>query len=219
MNRLLFEKTGSAIWISHLDLMRVFQRAFKRGALRLKHTQGFSPRAIVSIALPMSVGVESRCELLDYELEGQPVEHEELVRRLNETMPSGVRVLRSYESSRKIKDLLFLDCAVTMEYDSGVPEGAAGRIRELFARESLVVEKRGKNGPVQQDIVPMLREITVNETDANTLQLCARVCAQNPSLNPALLVSAVERYEPELEPDFAKVYRLEVLDSDGVVFR
>ena len=57
MPRLLFEKKGSAVWISHLDLMRLFQRAFKRADLALKHTQGFNPRPSVSIALPLSVGV------------------------------------------------------------------------------------------------------------------------------------------------------------------
>ena len=69
MPRMLFEKTGDSVWISHLDLMRVFQRAFRRAGLLLKHSQGFTPRAIVSIALPLSVGMESQCELLDFELE------------------------------------------------------------------------------------------------------------------------------------------------------
>ena len=62
MPRLCFEKTGNAVWISHLDLMRVFQRAFKRAGLPLTHTQGFNPRPSVSIALPLSVGIESVCE-------------------------------------------------------------------------------------------------------------------------------------------------------------
>ena len=66
MPRALFEKTGNARYISHLDLMRVFQRAFKRAGLPLTHTQGFNPRPSVSIALPLSLGVESRCELLDF---------------------------------------------------------------------------------------------------------------------------------------------------------
>ena len=66
MLRALFVKTGQAIWISHLDLMRLFQRAFKRAGLSLTHTQGFNPRPSVSIALPLSVGVESSCELLDF---------------------------------------------------------------------------------------------------------------------------------------------------------
>ena len=52
MPRLLFEKTGNAVWISHLDLMRVFQRAFRRGGILIRHSQGYSPKAHVSIALP-----------------------------------------------------------------------------------------------------------------------------------------------------------------------
>ena len=77
MPRVLFEKTGNAVWISHLDLMRLFQRAFKRAGLPLTHTKGFNPRPSVSIALPLSVGVESACELLDFELDGEQFSCEE----------------------------------------------------------------------------------------------------------------------------------------------
>ena len=49
-----FGKNPRLRFISHLDLMRVFQRAFKRAGLNLKHTQGFNPRPSVSIALPLS---------------------------------------------------------------------------------------------------------------------------------------------------------------------
>lgn len=219
MNRLLFEKTGNGVWISNLDLMRLFQRAFKRVGLNLKHSQGFSPRAIVSIALPLSVGVESVCEILDYELDGQAVPHEEVVRRLNATMPSGVRVLKSYESNYKIKNLAKLRCCIRLEYDSGVPEGAVEEIAALFRRESLLVEKKGKNGPVEQDIVPMLFDLEAAEEDRNVLKLSAVIAAQNPSLNPQLLVSAVERHLPHLKPDFAKIRREETLFNDGGVFR
>ena len=83
MPRALFEKTGNAVWMSHLDLMRVFQRAFKRAGLPLTHTQGFNPRPSVSIALPLSVGVESGCELLDFDLEGEKIPNEQILQRLN----------------------------------------------------------------------------------------------------------------------------------------
>ena len=102
MPRALFEKTGNAVWISHLDLMRVFQRSFKRAGLPLTHTQGFNPRPSVSIALPMSVGVESRCELLDFDLEGDPVPNEEICQRLNQALVEGVRVLRVYDNGTKL---------------------------------------------------------------------------------------------------------------------
>ena len=184
MHRILFEKTGNAIYISHLDLMRLFQRAFKRAGLNLKHTQGFSPRAMVSIALPLSVGVESRCEVLDYELVDQALSFEEIRDRLNATLPAGIRVLEAYDSPRKPKDLTHLDIAIRLEYDNGVPQGAAEAIRALFAREEVIVTKRGKNGPVDQNIVPMIFDLEVNEISGQELEITARVCAQNPSLNP-----------------------------------
>ena len=219
MHRILFEKTGNAIYISHLDLMRLFQRAFKRAGLNLKHTQGFSPRAMVSIALPLSVGVESRCEVLDYELVDQALSFEEIRDRLNATMPAGIRVLEAYDSPRKPKDLTHLDIAIRLEYDNGVPQGAAEAIRALFAREEVIVTKRGKNGPVDQNIVPMIFNLEVNGISGQELELTARVCAQNPSLNPQLMVNAIEKELPDFRPDFTKISRREVIDPNGNIFR
>ena len=92
MLRALFEKTGNAAYISHLDLMRLFQRAFKRAGLPLTHTQGYNPRPSVSIAMPLSVGVESVCELLDFDLEGESVPHQQIVERLNKVLVKGYTV-------------------------------------------------------------------------------------------------------------------------------
>ena len=220
MRRILFEKTGNAVYISHLDLMRLFQRAFKRGGLNLKHTQGFSPRAMVSIALPLSVGVESKCEILDYELVGQDeLSFEEILERLNRTMPAGVRVLEVYDSPRKPKDLTHLDIAIVLEYDNGVPGGACDAIRELFARESVIVTKRGKNGPVDQDIIPMISGLRITEISGQELELTARVCAQNPSLNPQQMVVAIETCLPDFKPDFTRIFRREAIAADGTIFR
>ena len=103
MPRALFEKTGMAAYISHLDLMRLFQRAFKRAGLPLTHTQGYNPRPSVSIALPLSLGVESVCELLDFDLETDGVSCEEIRDRLNQCLTEGVRVLDVYDNGAKIK--------------------------------------------------------------------------------------------------------------------
>ena len=56
--RLRFEKTGRAIYISHLDMMRTMQRVFARAGLELKYSEGFNPHPQISIALPLSVGTE-----------------------------------------------------------------------------------------------------------------------------------------------------------------
>ena len=219
MRRILFEKTGNAVFISHLDLMRLFQRAFKRAGLNLKHTQGFSPRAMVSIALPLSVGVQSSCEILDYELVDQDLPFEEIKDRLNRALPAGVRVLEVYDSLRRPRDLTHLDVSIRLEYDNGVPGGSVDAIRELFARQSVIVTKRGKNGPVDQDIIPMISNLDISAVSDQELELTARVCAQNPSLNPQQMVTAIETNLPQCRPDFTRIFRREVFDSQGVIFR
>ena len=220
MPRILFEKKGNAIWISHLDLMRLFQRAFKRAGLPLTHTQGFNPRPSVSIALPLSVGVESCCELLDFDLDGDKVANRIVRGKLNDYLLPGIRVIKVYDNGQKIRNLALVDTIVTMEYDAGVPAGAVTRLTEFFAQEEILVEKKTKSNGIQdQNIVPMIKSLEVAQADSNTVLLKARVCCQNPTLNPMQLHGAVVRHLPELAPDFAKCQRVELYDTDGNIFR
>lgn len=218
MLRALFVKTGEAVYISHLDLMRVFQRSFARAELHLTHTQGYNPRPSVSIAMPLSLGVASCCELLDFELDGQNLSCEQIRDRLNEKLIPGVRVLEVYENGRKIRDLSLLRCALTLEYDGGVTYEMVDAIRSLFARDSLTVTKKGKNGPTQQDIIPMIRGLEIRAGEREIV-LEALICCQNPSLNPMQLHEAICVYLPHCKPDFAKCMRLEIYDADEKVFR
>lgn len=219
MPRLLFEKKGNAIWVSHLDLMRIFQRAFQRAKLPLKHSQGFNPRPMVSIALPLSVGVDSACELLDFELDGCAVSCNEILQALNQNLISGIVIREVYEQGRKIRDLSVLRCCVTLEYDQGIPNGAKQAMEKLFSQESLIVPKKTKTGLQEQNIIPMIRSLELQQIDDNILQLDAFVCCQNPTLNPAQLILAISRYLPDLEPDFSRCSRVEVFDADGKIFR
>ena len=219
MLRAVFEKTGDAVYISHLDLMRLFQRAFKRAGLPLTHTQGFNPRPSVSIALPLSLGVESSCELLDFDLEGESPAGEEIAARLNNALIDGVRVLSVYKEGRKIKHLALLDCIVTMEYDALIPDGTVEQISALFSREEVTVEKKSKNGITEQNIIPMIRRICVSQTGDGELELRALICCQNPTLNPIQLSTAITKYLPELAPDFVHCRRVEIYDETETIFR
>lgn len=219
MPRLLFEKTGSAVWMSHLDLMRLMQRAFKRAGLPLTHTQGFNPRPSVSIALPLSVGVESVCELLDFDLEGDLPPMETIQTRLNAALVPGITVRQVYMDGRKIRDLALLRCRLGLEYDGGIPAGATDAIATLFALESLMVEKKSKNGILEQDIRPMIRELSVAQTGEKELRVEALITCQNPSLNPMQLYGAIVRYLPEVAPDFCTCRREELYDEKETIFR
>ena len=218
MHRLLFKKTGKAVWISHLDLMRLFQRAFKRAGLKLTHTQGFNPRPSVSIALPLSVGVESYCELLDFDLE-ESVDSALLPQLLNDKLVTGVQVLKAYDHGAKIRDLAFLQCKVELQYDAGIPLGAHEAIKNLFTSEQVIVAKKTKNGVQDQDLIPMIRSLSVETAGEKCIILEAVICCQNPTLNPAQLVKAIELYIPQYSPSFSTCSRIEIFDKNNEIFR
>ena len=216
--RLLFVKEEQASYMSHLDLMRTFQRVFPRGGLSLRHSQGFHPHPLISIVLPLPVGQSSVCELLDFETEGD-AGTVDVADRLNAGLPAGLRVRECYGAGRGARELKFLRARLALDYDRGVPAGVADALRELFARDEVLVEKRTKHKELAQiNVVPLLRSAEWTEEDGRvTGEVVA--AAQNPGLNPALLGGAVSTYLPEMRPDFVRVRRLELYDAEMGVFR
>ncbi|MBE6985065.1 MAG: DUF2344 domain-containing protein [Ruminococcaceae bacterium] len=213
MRRMLFEKKGTAIWMSHLDTMRLMQRAFRRAGVLLHHSQGYTPHAYVSMLLPLSVGVESECEIMEYELDAElTITPQEM----NAVLPEGVRVLNVYESARKGKELTHLRAQLKLHYDHEAP--CAIEIEELLSKTELIVEKRTKRGVDNVDIRPLVKEVRITAAQ-NEIILDCIVCAQNPSLNPMLLPSAIERYLPTHRADFVTCCRMEIYDAQGEIFR
>lgn len=219
MPRLLFTKEGPAVWMSHLDLMRLLGRAFRRAGLMLKHSQGFSPHPELSILMPLSVGVSSQCEIADFTLETPDIPVESIAARLNAVLPEGIRVRDSYSEGKKAGKLAWLRSRLTLTYDRDLPDRAEEVLRELFGKPELPVEKHSKKGPVTVDIVPMVKELSVTRTAPEQLTLEVVGAAQNPTLNPLLLVTAIEAHLPEYKPDFVQCRRMEVYLEDLSVFR
>ena len=216
--RLIFTKEGRAVYISHLDLLRTFQRVFLRQGLVLRHSQGFHPHPIISFALPLPVGQASDCEVLDFEVNGD-MDGTGLPEALNQYMPEGIRATDCYIPARPVRDLAKLHCKAEFIYDNGVPAGAAEKMQTLLTGESVVIQKRTKRKAMADiDIRPMLHRLEIAETPG-LLTLDVVVSAQNPGLNPALLAAAVETHLPQMKPDFVQVRRLELLDEAGARWR
>ena len=219
-DRLLFSKTGRAKYISHLDLMRTFQRAFSRAGIQIKHTEGFNPHPFVSIALPLSVGYSSQCEILEFGLVGG-ASYEEIPARLTAAMPEGIIIHECYPAERKLKDLASLNYIMNFEYPGGRPQEAEPAMIELLNKESLVIRKKSnksKKGYTEVDLIPLIRGWNL-ECQSDTMTLDAVLSAQNPGLNPELLRAAFCEFYPELAPDFVTFHRREVLDTEGKPFR
>ena len=219
MSRLLFSKIGRARYISHLDLMRTFQRAFQRADLTIKHTEGFNPHPFISILLPLSLGFSSECEVLEFQLLGDTAP-EEVPARLNAVLPEGIKVERCYEGGRKAKELALVEYQLTMEYDNGIPAEASAVWQELLSRDSLQVSKKSKkakSGETIVDIIPLVKSFCVTEKEG-CFVLDAVISAQNPGLNPQLFMTALAKERPELMPDFVRYHRRAVMDGARNMF-
>ena len=213
-HRLAFSKADTAKFISHLDLMRTFQRAFLRAGIAVKHTEGFNPHAFVSIPLPLSVGFSSACEVLECQVLNVPLE--EVPARMNAALPAGITVTRCYEAVRPVKELCYVNYIVTLEYETGAPFGAERDIQALLERDSLVMTKRSKkakSGFTEVDLIPLIDRDSVEER-RDTIALDLVLKAQNPGLNPELVVAAVREHCPDASPDFVSIHRRAVLDGN-----
>lgn len=223
MLRAQFCKEGNAVWISHLDLMRVLQRSFRRAGLLLKHSQGFTPHPALSLALPLSVGVSSQCEIMDFELEDEDnVDISALAERLNAVLPEGIRIYEVYRGGAKVRELSLLKVEIRMEYDRPIPGELDRLLGQYFSRSEILMEKRTKSGAVTtQNIRDMIRQIVIAPSlhYENTEELQLIICAQNPSLNPAQVVAAITRDLPDFAPDGFHIRRLAALNECGENFR
>ena len=215
--RMLFSKTGRAVYISHLDLMRTITRAFMRAECKLKYSEGFNPHPNISIALPLSVGCESVCEIMDFKMrEDMPCE--EIKNRLETQFPEGIAVIDVYEAERKVKEIKWLSISGVLEYDERDAAAMAGKLNEFYAAESIVITKKTKRGMGESDIRPAIRDISFTQSGRD-VSMRALISAQEPTLNPELITDALRQLAPDIAPDFAKFRRLEIFDENMQVFR
>jgi len=215
--RLRFEKTGRAVYISHLDLMRVITRAFSRAECRLRYSEGFNPHPQISILLPLSVGTESVCELMDFQLL-EDIAPETVTEALSKQLPEGITALEVYKSDRKSKELKWLGIEGVFEYDGRAAAEMCAGLEEFFGRESIIITKKTKRGMGESDIKPAIKSISF-AVCGKAVAVSAVISAQEPTLNPDLIPDALRQLCPEIAPDFAKFKRLEVFDEKMSVFR
>lgn len=217
MTRLLFRKEGKAKFISHLDLMRTMQRVFIRAGVTIKHTEGFNPHPYMNFALPLSVGTESVCELMDFELTGDTA-LSDIPDMLNRGMPEGITVIKAYESTRKFKEIAFLRIHGELIYDNGSGEMQLFKLRELFSRDDITVEKKTKRGTAESNLSSGLSDMELTASEDRVFADFT-LSVQPVAFSPALLIEAIRRYLPESVPDMALFKRLEVLCGNKNVFR
>lgn len=215
--RLRFEKKDRAVYISHLDLMHTMQRAFSRAGYELKYSEGFNPHPQISIALPLSVGASSLCEIMDFKLT-HDVDVSEIPGKLSAVMPEGIKVTDCYEAQNKVALLKYLEIEGIFEYDERDTAKMRDELESFYAAEQIVITKKTKRGMGESDIKPAIKSISF-EAGEKIVKLHAVISAQEPTLNPSLLEDALKQKAPEIAPDFAKFTRLETYYENMEIYR
>lgn len=215
--RLRLSKTGTAIYISHLDLMHTLQRAFARAGYKLKYSEGFNPHPQISSAMPLSVGTASCCEIVDFALV-EELEKESFPSAINRVLPEGIEVLEVYEPESKVSEIKWLQVRGRFEYDRAEQSSVAEGLSEYFSQPSILMVKKSKSGEKETDIRPMIENISFAVRD-DYIECTAFVSANEPVLNPDNLVGALRQNRPDLCPDFAAFVRMETFDRNFKIFR
>lgn len=215
--RLRFEKTDRAVYISHLDLMHTMQRAFSRAGYELKYSEGFNPHPQISIALPLSVGASSLCEIMDFKL-AHEADIAEIPAKLSAVMPEGIRVVDCYVAESKPALIKYLEIEGSFEYDERPLDEMCAALENFFSAEEIVITKKTKRGMGESDIKPAIKNISFS-VDEDGVKLHAVISAQEPTLNPSLLADALSQKAPKIAPDFAKFTRLETYYANMEVYR
>lgn len=219
--RILFTKSGTAKYISHLDLMHTMERAFLRAGIAIRHTEGFHPHPYVSIPLPLPLGFSSQCEVMEFGLvSGSTLET--LPEQMNKALPAGIEVLQCYDGGLPFKKLAYVRYDITLEFDSPVAEQGAEAFRQLLGRESFVVQKRSKkakSGFTEVDIIPLVESLEEVRAEGAFLYLTLLLKAQNPGLNPDVLLQGFRGEYPDLTMIYTSCHRREILAEDKTIYR
>lgn len=204
--RLQYTKSKEATWISHLDLMRVFERALKRANINVKHSEGFNPRPELVFAHPLSVGIESDCELCEILL-NEFYEEAVIVKMLNSTLPSGIAVLSAKYVDLKVKSLMSQVFCANYEITFEIPESCRKNATpkeivklnaeiktnfdKFYNQEKILVTKKGKKGDSIIDIKPLILKKEFLGDSKYDFKVRA---GSEKNLKPELIVKAFEEY-------------------------
>ena len=192
--RIRFSKLGKVRWISHRDVARAWERAFRRVGLPLAYSAGFAPRPKVSFGLALPTGAESVAEYLDVHLAGEPEGGlGGLAPGLSSALPAGVDVLAVAALVPPVASLQQDVTACTWRIE--VAGASAAEVRDavgrVLAAETLVVTRERKGQPVTDDLRPAIADLAVLGLTAGGVALEAELGTRTRGVRPAELASAL----------------------------
>ncbi len=197
--RFVFTKKGGLKYISHLDLQRAIARIIKRSHIPIRYTQGFNPHPKMVFGLPLSVGCESECELLDVYMvmdEARPnvplYTPEEFKEAILPNLPKGLDFVDAYYPSRQFTEIK--SALYEVDIDLKTSEDMT-QVISLALNSPIVVFKKSKAGDRDVDVRPLVRDFTIEQKDSFIKLGLLLSAEQNNYLNPELVITGIRKNE------------------------
>ena len=212
-----FSKTGTICYTSHLDLMKVFKRTFKKAGIKQAYSQGFNPHPKMGFAQPLSLGYWGLKELMEFETE-EDYSPEYLEKKLRLMMPEGLEIIKCERLEGLKKTLAAITEAA--EYIIAIPlkeplEMSGEEIKDKYLGQQQIMalkKQKKKKELAEVDIKPMIRQIVFTpETEAlfiTTVLDSGSVSNLSPELVIATLTKAlgIETDRSEIEVMRKEIY-------------
>lgn len=190
--RVTFSRGQEVKYITHLDLMRLWERALRRAAIPVAYSEGFSPHPRLSLAAPLPVGVTSEGELMDLHL-GRRLSPHYLLKAVSAQLPRGIDLREVVEVAPKLPSLQsqvrFAEYRVLVETDREFKE-VQQAIRSLLAEESLPWQHMRDTGAHQYDLRTLIDDLWVEDWPGPQCLLGMRLRADSSGTGRAEQVTA-----------------------------
>lgn len=188
--RAVFEKSGRAKYISHLDLNRCMLRIFRRSKLPIWYTEGFNPHPYYSFALALSLGFESSCEIMDFNITDDNISLDEVRDRLNDVMPEGMRIISVAEQVKKITSITKAEYSFSLVSDNS--EQIYNAVQELLNKSEILIEKKTKKGFKTVDIKPDMEIVSCELGSSSVDMVMCLPAGTQTNYNPTLFIDALK---------------------------
>ena len=195
-----YQKGTEIAMISHLDIQRTLQRAFRRAGLPLLYSNGFNPHPQFSFATAAATGMSSDCEWFEVQL-SEPIAPDEFVSRANAVMPVGMSVSGAFEppegfGSLSVK-LRAAEYLVKLSFFDAVQEDKLRTTLEAMLAGEIVINKRTKGGVRPVDMRPYILRVSVEQVEDDTavLRVLGKLQADGGLRVDAIIDALLERLD------------------------
>ena len=169
-----YQKGKEIAMISHLDIQRTLQRAFRRAGIPLLYSNGFNPHPQFSFATAAATGMSSSCEWFEVQL-SEEMRPEEFVRRANEAMPQGMRVSNAFAApenygslSAKLRAAQY---RVDLQFETPADHEKLAQTLEAMLTGEIIIQKRTKGGIRPVDMRPYILRVSVEQVEGEQAAL------------------------------------------------